>query len=228
MQHAQEFAVALAEERDAHVTVLHVGRRVALFPALVAGIEPNVVPFPQRGERAQSAARFVESFANPGHPIDIVLDEGDVAEVIVATAQRLASDLIVTGTHGRGRIAHQLIASVAADVVRKASCPVLVVGPACKSHPAPGGFRRIVCGPSARERDCAERWAEETDHSIFSSKTGNYAEIHQMAEAVNPDLIVISQHNGAIDRLMQHATYALLAVEPTQVSSPPRRDEVVV
>lgn len=31
------------------------------------------------------------------------------------------------GTHGRGPIAHMLIGSVAEQVTRKASCPVLVV-----------------------------------------------------------------------------------------------------
>jgi nucleotide-binding universal stress UspA family protein len=33
------------------------------------------------------------------------------------------------GTHGRTRIAHVLIGSVAEKIVRKASCPVLTVRP---------------------------------------------------------------------------------------------------
>ena len=216
---ALQFAVAMQGARDAQVTALHVGRCISLFPALVAGVEPAVVPFPQRGERALNAARFVEPFATPYRPIDIVFDEGNVADVIVATASRLKSDLIVIGTHGRGRLSHQLIGSVAADVVRNATCPVLVVGPACEVPPTTGGFRRIIRGPSASERRYAEQFAEGPGSSPFCLATGGYDEIHQMVEVVKPDLLVISRHSDAADRLMQHATYALLAVGPTQPSS---------
>lgn len=38
-----------------------------------------------------------------------------------------APDLIVLGTHGRGRIAEALLGSVAHGVTRKAPCPVLTV-----------------------------------------------------------------------------------------------------
>ena len=46
---------------------------------------------------------------------------------IVRYAKNNATDLIVVGTHGRGAVAHMLLGSVAEKVVRKASCPVLVV-----------------------------------------------------------------------------------------------------
>ena len=227
-RHGARFAVAMQRARHARVTALHVGRRISLFPALVAGIEPAVVPFPQRGERALDAARFVEPFANRCRPIDIVFDEGNVADVIVTTASRLRSDLVVIGTHGRGRLSHQLIGSVAADVVRNATCPVLVVGPACEAPPTTGGFRRIIRGPSAQERRYAEQFAEGPESSLFCLATGGYDEIHQMVEVVKPDLVVISRHNEAADRLTQHATYALLAVGPTQASSSARQPGVVV
>ncbi len=45
----------------------------------------------------------------------------------VRYAKEHETDLIVIGTHGRGAIAHMLLGSVAEKVVRKASCPVLVV-----------------------------------------------------------------------------------------------------
>jgi len=55
------------------------------------------------------------------------LSEGDAFQQIVAAAEELRADLIVMGTHGRGRIAHFLLGSTADSVIRMARCPVLTV-----------------------------------------------------------------------------------------------------
>jgi nucleotide-binding universal stress UspA family protein len=49
------------------------------------------------------------------------------ALAIVSYAKEAQIDLIVMGTHGRGRMAHILMGSVAERVVRTAPCPVLTV-----------------------------------------------------------------------------------------------------
>ena len=49
------------------------------------------------------------------------------ALAIVEYARQHDIDLIVTGTHGRGGVAHLLLGSVAERVVRIAPCPVLTV-----------------------------------------------------------------------------------------------------
>jgi nucleotide-binding universal stress UspA family protein len=49
------------------------------------------------------------------------------AAAIVSYARDKQADLIVMGTHGRGKIASLLIGSVAERVLRTASCPVLIV-----------------------------------------------------------------------------------------------------
>jgi nucleotide-binding universal stress UspA family protein len=56
-----------------------------------------------------------------------VLTLGAPASAIVSFARDKAADLIVMGTHGRGKIASILIGSVAEKVLRTAPCPVLVV-----------------------------------------------------------------------------------------------------
>ncbi len=50
-----------------------------------------------------------------------------IADSIDAEAERLRADLIVMGTHGRSGLAHLLMGSVAEEMIRRASCPVLVV-----------------------------------------------------------------------------------------------------
>lgn len=49
------------------------------------------------------------------------------ADVITRYARRHNIELIVMGTHGRGRVAHVLLGSVAEKVARTAPCPVLTM-----------------------------------------------------------------------------------------------------
>ena len=56
-----------------------------------------------------------------------VVTLGAPAAAIVSFARDKQADLIVMGTHGRGKIASLLVGSVAEKVVRTAPCPVLVV-----------------------------------------------------------------------------------------------------
>ncbi|HEX2658102.1 MAG TPA: universal stress protein [Polyangia bacterium] len=52
---------------------------------------------------------------------------GDPSAEIVSHAREHKADLIVLGGRGLGLVAHALLGSVAAKVVRHAPCPVLVV-----------------------------------------------------------------------------------------------------
>ncbi|MDP2104387.1 MAG: universal stress protein [Desulfobulbaceae bacterium] len=54
---------------------------------------------------------------------------GDVGEEIVAFAAREKVDMIVMGTHGYKGLERVLFGSVAEQVVKTASCPVLTVNP---------------------------------------------------------------------------------------------------
>lgn len=65
----------------------------------------------------QDQKHFAETIITMGHPV----------EKILAEAQRLAADVIVMGTHGRGALEHALLGSVTEKVLRKARRPVFVV-----------------------------------------------------------------------------------------------------
>ncbi len=68
-------------------------------------------------------------------PVKHLLEEGDPAAEILRVADELKCDLIVMGMHGRRGVARLLMGSVAEHVVRKATCPVLVVKtPLAESH----------------------------------------------------------------------------------------------
>jgi nucleotide-binding universal stress UspA family protein len=57
------------------------------------------------------------------------IPQGAAADEIVTHANRIGAELIVTGTHGRTGLRKVLLGSVAEQVVRKATCPVMVVPP---------------------------------------------------------------------------------------------------
>ena len=59
--------------------------------------------------------------------VDELVRAGNAADEILHTARDWHADLIVMGTHGRGRVATFLLGSVAEAVVRGAACPVITV-----------------------------------------------------------------------------------------------------
>jgi nucleotide-binding universal stress UspA family protein len=59
------------------------------------------------------------------------MQHGPAREVISEVIRRERPDLVVLGTHGRGTVKQVLLGSVAEEVLRTASSPVLTVGPEC-------------------------------------------------------------------------------------------------
>jgi nucleotide-binding universal stress UspA family protein len=61
---------------------------------------------------------------------------GDAAERIVAESE-LGVDLLLMGSRGYGRVGRALVGSVAAQVIRGASCPVVVMPRGSPERPVP-------------------------------------------------------------------------------------------
>ena len=74
-------------------------------------------------------------------------EERPPAEEIVALAKELGVSLIVVGSRNQGRIWRALTGSVPDRIIRRARCPVLVVGAGVRvADGARGGFDRISEG----------------------------------------------------------------------------------
>jgi nucleotide-binding universal stress UspA family protein len=132
-ENAFHLACSLARDYGARLVILHV-----VVPPMVVygeGVVPpepdlllqeandqlNRLPIPQEGIRTER--RF---------------QEGDSVAEILRVAQDINADLIVMGTHGRTGLARLLMGSVAEQVVRQASCPVLTVtAPFALKQPSP-------------------------------------------------------------------------------------------
>jgi nucleotide-binding universal stress UspA family protein len=128
-QRALEYAAAMASQFQATLLVAHV-----YFPPTIA-VPEAIVPLGGEDllryhetlnaglETAAAKARTLGA-----REVESVLVTGDPWHEIVRLARDRKVDLVVVGTHGRGAVAHFFLGSVAEKVVRKAECPVLVVG----------------------------------------------------------------------------------------------------
>ena len=78
----------------------------------------------------QEAKRLLSEFrerAPARSKVAEFLESGNPGAKIVDVAKRWPADLIVIGSHGRGRIGGLLLGSVSQAVLSHASCPVMVV-----------------------------------------------------------------------------------------------------
>lgn len=81
--------------------------------------------------------------APPPMRTEIVTLSGGAAREVLALADRVGADLIVAGTHGRGFFSRLVLGSVTTQLVRRATCAVLVMpAPANVAHGTPAASAR--------------------------------------------------------------------------------------
>jgi nucleotide-binding universal stress UspA family protein len=126
----------LAERTGAGLHVLHVVDNMFLRAVLGDPRDYEMAGLRQLQDRVPAAA---------GEPPPILAVErsDEPADEITSYARTHAIDLIVMGTHGRGRMAHLLLGSVAEKVARTAPCPVLTMREAPRAT-ALDGLRILV------------------------------------------------------------------------------------
>jgi len=77
--------------------------------------------------------------AGPGRIVHTHLLKGDLADELLAFAERERVELIATGSHGYGLISRAILGSLSTRVVRSAHCAVLVAPPRTPSAALHGG-----------------------------------------------------------------------------------------
>jgi nucleotide-binding universal stress UspA family protein len=123
---ALEFALSLAREGDADLTILHVMEWPDALP-------PNR-PVPtlefrdaaERDVRGMLAQLVPDADRQRCHPT-MRLGEGKAYREILEVATEGRADLVVMGVHGRNPLDLMLFGSTTNQVVRRATCPVLTL-----------------------------------------------------------------------------------------------------
>jgi nucleotide-binding universal stress UspA family protein len=114
-------------------STLHVVHVVGHVPDVFSAAEAYVISVPKLEQQIEDAARkalddlLIDNNELPLPIRRVLITSNAPALAIVDYARQEPIDLIVTGTHGRGAVAHALIGSVAERVLRTAPCPVLTV-----------------------------------------------------------------------------------------------------
>jgi nucleotide-binding universal stress UspA family protein len=78
-------------------------------------------------------------------PVETIIGQGPVADVLATVIKEKENDLVVIGTHGRSGVGKLVLGSVAQRIFNIASCPVLSVSPRSrKSWVEAEEFARIL------------------------------------------------------------------------------------
>lgn len=143
---ALQFASSLAAESDAQLKIVHVSEDTPAYFAAYGG-------FAYTEDVSKKIDQENQDLLNKIRPTVAGVDyvhhylRGNPSEEILKFADQENADLIVIGSHGRTGITRLLLGSVAEEVVRRASCPVLTVKQ-----------------PTTEEADSAEARQEEHAH----------------------------------------------------------------
>jgi nucleotide-binding universal stress UspA family protein len=140
---AFDYAVALARQHDAAVTLLYVAPLPVPLAAGPPGTSGASLDVGARERWTEELRHLVASAGNIR--TEVLVEEGSAVAEILAKAALTGADLIAMGTHGRSGFERLLLGSVTDKVLRKASFPVLTVSPRCPEPPREGALRRILC-----------------------------------------------------------------------------------
>jgi nucleotide-binding universal stress UspA family protein len=118
---AFRLACSLARDYGARLVVVH----VVTPPAVAYGEFAVPLELPSEDELRERLQRV--QAGDPKIQMEHHLLRGDAASEILRVAEETKCDVIVMGTHGRTGLGRLLMGSVAEQVVRKATCPVVTV-----------------------------------------------------------------------------------------------------
>jgi len=186
---ALRYAVAIARRYDSHLHVTHVIR-----PDTYQMVPPEATTL-VLGQARRYAEQEMASLLISGRlrdiPHQVLLGEGELWPVLTGLLKEHEIDLIVVGTHGRTGVRKLLLGSVAEEIFRLSSSPVLTVGPHVAGEvPLEAELRRILYATdfaAASERAAAYAFSLAQEHQAHLTL------MHVVEDGANA-----SAHNAAL------------------------------
>ncbi len=128
--HALDYAIAMAKRYDARIYLTHV-----ITPDPFQFAEPQLAQATYEKVRQAAEEGITDILISGklrGVPHEVLMEEGNVWPTLEKLIAEHEIDLVVAGTHGRGKVQKILIGSVAEEIFRQSDSPVLTVGPLVK------------------------------------------------------------------------------------------------
>jgi nucleotide-binding universal stress UspA family protein len=137
--HAIPYVKRLAKHYDAKLVALHVRP-----PSINPMTQPMSWPDGETARKHDEELRneLLDTFA--GIHTTALVEEGDIQSQLRDAIQKNDTDLVVIGTRGRTGFGKVLMGSVAEEIFRTLTCPVLTVGPKSDSSRGAGGEIREI------------------------------------------------------------------------------------
>ena len=139
---ALRWAEDVARANEAKLAVLHV-----VIPDALTYMTPDSprVALDIQEQWAQGEMQRIDAQLG-GLPHDTMVARGtEVWSVVESKLKELRSDLIVMGTHGRTGLRKLLMGSVAEEILRRSTVPVMTIGPGVVRGPkGDGTFHRVL------------------------------------------------------------------------------------
>jgi len=121
---ALSHAYALAKDEGSEVTALYV---IPRYEEMIGFMKTDSI----RKSLHKEAERIIElakqSLSSNGVTLATAIEEGNAADKIVETANRMKHDLIVMGSYGWRGVNKAILGSTTERVIMNASCPIMVV-----------------------------------------------------------------------------------------------------
>lgn len=182
---ALPYALGLAHHYAATMVLLH----VPAHQPFVETVQPDPQQLHSAAAQRMSALVVGDAFKHVDHRE--LIQDGEVAAVVAEVVHNNDIDLIVLGTGGRSGLGKLLLGSVAEEVFRNATCPVLTVGPHVTRGSMGGRLSHILF---------ATDFGRESVHGVpyaLSLAEENQARLTMLHVASEPGVVLPEPEPGA-------------------------------
>jgi len=124
---ALPYALSIARQFGAMLHAAHVVPTVAEM--VLMSPESWPVMAEEEEKRAEGYFKQLVEKQLQDVPHEVLMPQGKVATALAQIIKERKIDLLVLGTHGRSGVRKLILGSVAEEIFRRATCPVLSVGP---------------------------------------------------------------------------------------------------
>jgi nucleotide-binding universal stress UspA family protein len=205
--YATDFSIAAAnaipyvkritKHYEAHLVALHVHPPVVnpMTPPETWAADVETQEAQDRWSREDLARTFA------GIPLEVQIEEGGIQENLRAAIEKHQTDLVVLGTRGRTRLGKLVLGSVAEEIFRAVTCPVLAVGPHVdSSRRADGQIREILY---ATDLTSESQVAAEYAVSLAQEFQARLVLLHVVPEQSANDLVMGSDVVQSTKKMLQ-------------------------